>query len=576
MFLSLLNYCRCNTSGIVVFLFSIFTLLAAVSCFDNPAALEPFQPDFYLSSITFTGDSTGDSRRQPLTRDSGENRFSLEKGVPFCQYTVCWNSAIADSVISYSLHRSTSPEIYSDSSGVTIIGTTTDTVLVDSNSMQWGVTYYYAVSALSSDSTILWSDEGSILTPSSPLPTSSEISANDLLLGRSLLSWTVCPDEDFYSYTLLRDNYYGMHVCDTLAVFLGSQDTIFTDSILPTYVPRYYKVVTTNTSGFTSESNVLTYNPSPGLPWRVDRDWEGPYAFPTYSVLSTLKQSLSGDYIYFKDRIERSSSPDWERITRLSTSTMYETSISSDEAFCDFVHASQQGALLTSRPISEYLNVIELRDEFSLDLLDSLEVDFECSGMLAFPFGGNAIVHPEGSSVTYVLDIQQMELVDTLSYSFEFGQILDGYGAYVWGGSGGLRRIDETTLDVAASSLIDVMDGIIVSSQGELCVISTDGVYHRLNSGTLSENYSVPLPGSPRRSALVESEGIVYAYLFDNTPEPITVYNTESLTSPGQVIYKDGMEDLHIGGMITIQARNEIWCSSVWDVDRVGLISIAN
>lgn len=575
MFFLLLSYCRCKIACIVVFLFSIFILLAAVSCFNNPAEPEPFQPDFYLSSITFTGDSTGESRRQLLTRSSCENRLLLEKGVPFCQYTVCWNSAIADSVLSYSLRRSTSPEIYSDSSGVIIIGTTTDTVFVDSNSMEWGTTYYYAVSALKSDSTILWSDEGSILTPSSPLPTPSEISAVDLLLGRSLLSWTVSPDEDFYSYTLLRDNYQGMHVCDTLGVFYGSQDSIFTDSILPTYVPRYYKVVTTNASGFSSESNVLCYYPGSGLPWRVHRYWEGPYEFHTYSVSGILKQSLSGDYIYFKDRIRQSTY--WYRITRMSTSTTSNTSIYSDEAFCDFVHASQQGALLTSKSISEYLNAIELRDEFSLELLDSLEVDFECSGMLAFPVGGNAIVHPEGSSVTYVLDIQQMELVDTLSYSFTSGQILDGYGSYVWGESGGLRRIDETTLDVAASSLIDVMDGIIVSSQGELCVISTDGVFHRLNSETLSENYSVPLPGSPLRSALVEYENTVYAYLWENPSEPMTVYNTENLTCPGQVTYKEGMEQVAILGVISIQKRNEIWCSylNINEYD-TGLFSIAN
>ena len=563
MLFSFSNCDRRSAASIAFFAVSLSILLIFVSCSNNPSSPELFQPDFYLASITFTGDSTGESQRHYLAENTDGSRISVEKGVPFCQTTVCWNPVIDERVLSYVLHRSTSPDIHSGTSLVTTIGSTTDTLLIDSESMEWGVTYYYAVTALKADSTILWSDEDSILTPSSPLPTPSVISAADLMMGRSLISWTVCPDEDFYSYTLLRDNYVGMHVCDTLGVFYEAQNSIFTDSILPAYVPRYYKVVTTNTSGLSSVSNVYCYSPGSGLPWRVDRYWEGPNHFPTYSVIGIPKQSLGGEYLYFLDRIEGNGlRADAYRITRMITATTSTTSTYSDEAFSDFVHAPQQSALLASRPVDIYM-VIELLDELTLELKDSLYVDFDASGILAFSNGGKAIVHPEGSAVSYVLDIQQMKLVDTVSYAFTSGQLLAGCGAYVWGGSGGLRRIDEATQEIAATSSIQVAGGIIASSQGEVCVISTDGIFYRLNAITLSQNYSVPLPGVPVHSALVEFDNTVYAYLWDNSTEPMTVYNTEDLTSPGHVTYKEDMEgdQVEIIGVINIQGRNEIWCS---------------
>ncbi len=550
---------RYSGAAVVSFFLTAMIITGMMSCGDNPSG--PVQPDFTIASIIFTGDSTGSKGQRISVRCRPDRERESDKGQPCCEVTVTWNSPADQTVLSYSLHRSTEPGISSGGTNVRIVGTTTDTLLADSD-LQWATTYYYAVSAVRSDSLVLWSDEGSIITPLSQLPTPSQISAVDLPMGRCALNWTICPDDDFSYYTLVRRQYSGSLHGDTLGIFSTKQDTTFLDSVLPTYMPRYYQVTTTDTQDLSARSNMLTYTSGYALPWYVNMYWDGPNNFSSYWIIDeTLTPSWDGECIYFVERIENQYPYFvYSYIRRMNTDNASNKNGCWSDEIHDFVHEPGENALLVSRSIESRAYSLELFDDYSLELLNSLQVDFECSGMLAFPYSGIALLHPLGSASSLVLDLSAMVFVDTLSYSFSSGQVIEGFGAYIWGTGGGLRRVDPVTLEITAFSSVNVGNQqILASSNGELCFVSNSGTFYRCDPFSLATLYSIVLPSNDA-ATLVEAQDTVFAYLYTNF-EPVTVYNTENLTSPGYVLYEEGMNDIDIYDMITIPDREEIWCT---------------
>lgn len=553
---------RYSGAAAVSFFLMAMIITGMIGCGDNPSG--PVQPDFTIASIIFTGDSTGSKGQRISVRCRPDRERESDKGQPYCEVTVTWNSPADQTVLSYSLHRSTEPGISSGGTNVRIVGTTTDTLLADSDSMQWATTYYYAVSAVRSDSLVLWSDEGSIITPLSQLPTPSQISAIDLPMGRCALNWTICPDDDFSYYTLVRRQYSGSLHGDTLGIFSTKQDTTFLDSVLPMYMPRYYQVTTTDTQNLSARSNMLTYTSGYGLPWYVNMYWDGPNNFSNYWIIDeTLTPSWNGEYIYFVEYLD-TQYPYYlhSYIRRMNTinGESMNSSMSLSEEIYDFGHAPKENALLVSLSNDSSIDVLELWDDYSLEVIYSQRVDFECNGMLTLPYSGIALLHPLGSTSSLVLDLSSMVFVDTLSYSFSSGQVIEGFGAYIWGTGGGLRRVDPVTLEITAFSSVNVGNQqILASSNGELCFVSNSGTFYRCNPFSLATLYSVVLPSNDA-ATLVEAQDTVFAYLYTNF-EPVTVYNTENLTSPGYVLYEEGMNDIDIYDMITIPDREEIWCT---------------
>ncbi len=520
-------------------------------CADSPMEPDPEQNNFYISSIVFTGDSTGEYNTRTLRFSRSQICREESKGEPYCEITISWIPPEADSIVIYTIYRSTDPGIESGSTSEDIVGTTTDSVFADSNSLEWGVTYYYAVTGLTTDSTLLWSNEDSIGTPNCQFPTPSILTAEDLPFGRCILSWSECPDDDFASYVLIRQQSEFSFLPDTLGVFSGLQETTYTDSVLPSYSPRYYKIITTDTQGLSVESDVLEYISGFGLPWCVcfcSNEF-------TYMPFGGLISSPNEDFIYFgADGYLRS-------LYRLNTDTGSFIHFSSE--YCSnlsYVYAPQQNCLLLSPSYSSQ-NCVELRDEYTLEILDQLELPFNTLGILALPTGSRAILSPWGYDNSIVLDVSNMELVDTVDYVFHYGQVLEGFGTYIMG-RGPLRRIDPTTLQVVATSTInlDYFTELMVSNSGELCLIS-NCCFYELDPYSLSVINSTPLPMSSFSSGtLIEAQGTVYAYIFEPSDPSIRVYDTETLELIGQVSNLPDYRFEWPPEMITLHSRQEIWC----------------
>ena len=536
-------------------------ILLLLSCGDDP--FSPILPDFNLVSIVFTGDSTGGGNVRSKITAQPQRQQETDKGDPFCQVTVTWSPPEDENVLSYSLFRSIEPNVSSDD---IIVTTTADTVAIDSDSLQWGTTYYYAVRAVRSDSTTLWSDEGNITTPLSQLPTPSVLSAIPLPMGKCMLNWTQCPDDDFFSYTLVRSQFAWMSNCDTLGVFLSDQDTLFVDSIVPLYMPRFYQVTTSDTQDISVQSNMLEYVDGYGLPWFIDIIWQGPRDIGSYWIREeTLAHSWHEDYIYFIERNEIPYPPytAYQYIRRLNASSggaVNEGLCGTDVPCPMFTHSPEENALLVSVPNPDYSSELLLLAEYSLGTITSIHIDVRLNGLLAIPQSGLALLSLYGSSSTLVLDISSMQFVDTLDYAFAHGKVFDGLGVYIWGGGGPLRRVDPISLEITASKpTIPLCKGMLAADNGDLCFFNSSVAY-RCDPYDLSTLSTYVLPYY-EKATLVDAQGSLFAYLYSSSSRSISVYDLENSQYLGDVIGDPDIELFEVFDMLTLPGENAVWCT---------------
>ncbi len=556
---------------------AVLWLVLASSCGDDPSGPEPFQPDFFLASISFTGDSVDSSGERTEAIPTGVRGRTVHRGDPYCEVTVSWHPPEGDSALVYTLYRSTTAGIRFGGKASVIIGNTSDTLFSDSIEMSWGAEYHYAVSALTSDSTKLWSDEDSIMMPSSPMPTPSVLSATDLPMGRCILTWTACPDVYFQSYTLLRFELPFSMERDTLMVSTVRSDTVFIDSVIPAWSPRLYQVITEGRQGLTSVSNTLEYSSSLEIPYRMDQVWVGPGDIASYTMSTGLTASLNNEFIYF-DESQYSQYPPYPTYNR--TRRMRTDCISSQAYFCidgynsHFSVAPQQNAILHLDMLSESSCIVRTLDEETLEPLDSFNIGFECDAVLALNSGGMGILHQSFTSWSLALHIPSMTLQDTLDYAFTAGRVVEGFGTYILPE---LRRIDPVTLEiVASSSIVPITTSITGTSSGDLCCISTSGVFYRLDPLDLSVIESAYLPFMPYSATLLEADGHLYAYLWDDAYATPQVYDTDGFTFVGAVLYDENMDDIIVTGMTPLPLINDICCAYFnWDNSRQGVFTIS-
>ena len=540
-----------------------------LSCGKSPSGPDPFVPDFTIASVLFTGDSLGGDAS--LRVSAGSMLRMPSRGAPYLEVTVTWSPPDCR-IDHYTLLRSTESGIHTGTVPFTIVGTTPDTSLADGKDLFWGTEYYYALTAMKPDSSVLYSDEAAIVTPLSPFPTPSVLSSTDLYMGRCALKWTECPDQSFSRYTLLRYRYSYSQQGDTLGVFHFPTDTMFLDTILPDYRPRYYQVVTTDLRGLSSESSRLAHDPDGPLPWLTDRVVNLPWwAIATNSFTGTPDGRPLFFHFFYQDPI----SNDFGTLCSYDTEEdVLVDCLFSESSLSALAYATQQDALLLARSNPR---VIELRDPYTLDLLKSLSVDFSPPGLFALPSGNRGLASRNSvQNVSYVLDLATLTIVDTKYYAFTGAIHSPGYGCYIWGSLGGLRRIDPSTLDIVADLPVNIHGLPVVSFTGDLCCIGTDGVFYRLDPWSLSIRSSRPIPiASPYAAALYESRGDIYAYLRVEEDNKVHAYRTSDMTHMGSAVYNDSYTDAKVWSMLPFPERNAVWCVYSLGSDNPGLFRLS-
>jgi hypothetical protein len=547
-----------NQSISILDLLLIISLLHVLSCGDTPTDPSPESPIFHITSITFTGDSTG-TGFIAMSRNSSTRSMELEdgKGEPYTEVTLEWSILDVDSVLCYCVYRAEEPGIQSGSVSCTTAGTTTDTILVDDESLVWGDTYYYAIKAYDTDSIAYWSDEVSIAMPNYQLPTPSLLSAEDLPLGMCQLSWTLCPDTDFESYTLLTSFYGGMYNPDTLAIITFASDTTFSDLQPIPYSPRYYQIVTTDTQGLSSESNVLEYSSGYGMPWIVD------FEYCTNEPVPLLVASDDENFVYFFSGFV---SPESWRLNRVNT-------ITGDHISPQYVGINGLGNFaLDFDKTSNHLLIqfydfyynstrISIRDPVSLDNLSAGSISQRTKAILALPDGDRALLAEYYANMSYVIDLTTFELMDTLSYCFDCGQHIDDY-IYILG-SGPIRRIDPQTLEVVATSPLSPAAPysvpLMISSSGSLCCYFESNFY-MMNPSNLTVESSLSLPFDPYSTGIVvEIRDSLYTYVKEDMTGDVIVYNMESGEYVGQVVTDPPWSSCYEWPSIYLQSNEQIW-----------------
>ncbi len=480
---------------------ALLVSLAALVCSGcNSSPSEPDLPDFLLDSVIFTGDSTGET--PGATALAVATRIG-PAGEPYCEVTASWLSPDHHRVVSYSVHRALGPGIPTGSVDYRTLGTTTMLSFPDSDSLAWSTTYYYAVSALLADSTVLWSNEEPITTPTTGFPTPSVLDVDDLLMGQCRLHWSPCPDPDFSSYTVvMRLGLYAPG--DTIGVFHDVNDTLAVSASNPDY-PVYFQVTTTDAEGHASKSNMVQYSHNGELPWRLGAFR---YLFDSGEECSSIglwAASLSGKYLYFSDRT------DWyiydiPGISRINTDQgVYIRRLTPGDIH-SYCHVSSRNGVLISYD-DPYGMYIDLLDENDLQTISSFPMGFTCSAMIAGEMDARVVLCPEGSQTSLVLDMNSMTFIDTLDFAFSRGWLLEGCGTYIWGGEEGLCRLNPATLAIAASSPIPVSSNPFITSDGDMCVLSGTGDLYTLNPFSLEVLDSRNLPGIPSQTVIIEASG---------------------------------------------------------------------
>lgn len=550
---------------------SAVLLLAAMvgfpGCCDSPS--EPGLPDFLLTAIVFTGDSIGDAPAASAL--TGAPR-TVPRGEPYCEVTVSWAPPYHQRVVSYSVHRAPGPGIPTGAVDSRTLGTTALLSFADSDSLFWGTTYYYAVSALLADSTVLWSNEEPFATPTTDYPVPSVLAVEDLLMGQCLLHWSPCPDQDFLSYTV-TSRLGSYNPPDTMAVFCNVEDTLCLGSANPNF-PVYFQVTTTDAEGHASTSNMLQYTHNGPLPWRIGSLG---YLFQSYvdpTIIGEWITSHNGDYLYFRDRVYIPPYGFTHGINRINTvQGAYKRRQMANEP-SSICHVSSRNGVLVSYDDTEGM-YLELLDENTLQTVGTYPVDFTCSAMIAGANDARVILCPEGSQTSLVLDMNSMSFVDTLDFTVSQGQVLGRYGTYIWGGAEGLCRLDPATLAIDATCPIMVSCNPVATTNGDLCVLSGTGNnnLYSLDPFSLEVLDARELPELPFRTVIYEASGDVFAYYRNHPfyPDSIVVMNTRNLDVAGKIYLTQEMTNPM---MLALPEQGKIWCLFWTDELNPGHLSI--
>ncbi len=261
-------------------------LLLSIACSTDPSGSD-INPS--TLSVSFTG-------------QTGKGAMSD------CLVTAFWSICTDLGFNSYVLYRSEVPGISSDPSSADIVGefTTINTSLCVDNGVTWSTEYYYALKTTDRDGNGVWSNEASLTTPDIDAPTPSVLSLNETSWYFVDLSWTLCPNPNFHSYSLYRSLTPDIEDDSTVAEFITELtwvlDTAYVDTSVTSSTTYYYALLTTNTEDMSSWSNEISTGTMTHIPHTIvaavavgNKPWD-------------ICSLPSGQYVYVTNRGDNSVS----------------------------------------------------------------------------------------------------------------------------------------------------------------------------------------------------------------------------------------------------------------------------
>lgn len=452
--------------------FMLFTIVACDST-------GPSEPDFLISSIVFTGDSTG---TEPAEKISVASQLRGTLSVPLCEFTLDWEEPFPDTRFEYIVFRSEEPSIQSDPSEANELIAISQNNWSDSDGLEWGTDYYYAVKAIQASGGANWSNEVCVTSPESPFPEAALLNMEKIGFSLCSLQWTEWPDEGFQAYILLRSylsdiEHNPEYTHDTLFTATDRYSLTFTDSTVAGVYDYYYVLVTRNTIGLDSFSNEVHFVPGADIPWRVTKTiWP---TSPSDARHQICIMSRAGDY-YFE-----SSYGDWPDedffIVKRSSGSGYilKGTTCVEDASTELLNGNIAVAQST------FMYVPELTI-FSSDLLEitSIYAPVICSmvdtpgGILAsgtassWLYDSNtlevletfpncrfdeAVLSPDGSRVYQRID--GYGIIGLLLPDFEiFGEVPVSYQSIICGSDGNLYCANETETAVYSGTTLELID----------------------------------------------------------------------------------------------------------------------
>jgi hypothetical protein len=472
-------------------LFIILSVLCFAACYNAG----PSSPDFFITSIEFTGDSTG---LDSLSRGAAS--------VPYCAFTIEWNAPLPDTRFEYRVYRSLEPGIENNPESAEELAVLLSTLWVDSDELEWNTDYYYVVKAIPSRGGDKWSDEVVVQTPASPFPVPGELSYQKFLFKNCLLSWEACSDSTFQSACLLRswqeDIEHSNYPRDTLLITTDHSAGQFSDSTITDRFPRYYVLAVSAGEDIVSYSNEVCFTPGADIPWFLDRNF-GICEANVIDYTDFGLVSRDSRRVYFHYWNDYYNSGTVRGIDAVSGN--YFGSMNYHRIFC-LAERPDGSVLVTYMNSDQSYHMCNISEDISC-VLQTADFDRALSCVFETPAG----ILCSSENKALVLDPSSFEIIDSIPYAFTSAVSFDNLNrSFVLTGSG-VKALTSSSLEYLGTingSYTNIQAGL----DGNLYCFSEAGVeWYDAEDLSFQGNYA--FPANTRGAAVLPGrEYLVYLY----------------------------------------------------------------